>query len=393
MFSLYHYKKIASRFTSSFYPKSDRLLASLRAPGRGVFHTTMTAIISRPINHPSAWSPADFPSKDLFSFDLTPAHIDAFDKAIATLKRLGADDYDGIECHGFDLSSIADDVQRWYRELAEGRGILNLRGFPVGERSANEIALMYYGLGLQWGKLVPQSVLGDRMGHMFPVDELLHGERKRSYQGNHEMRLHSDFCDILGMLCSRPSARGGESRYTSGVSVHNNILATRPELLQALYRGVYFWRLGQWPEEPVTPYRVPIFSERHGKLSVHYAGDWNFIKPENTGVELSDLELEAIDYFVKVSESPELRYDFRIEAGECFLSNNLLHMHARSAFEKESDPKQKRHMLRVWVDCEPSFRPAVPEVRVFGHGLGVPARPELVHPSGRSYLEGWPGPS
>ena len=27
MFSLYHYKKIAPRFTSSFYPKSDRLLA------------------------------------------------------------------------------------------------------------------------------------------------------------------------------------------------------------------------------------------------------------------------------------------------------------------------------------------------------------------------------
>ena len=27
MFSLYHYKKIAPRFTLSFYPKSDRLLA------------------------------------------------------------------------------------------------------------------------------------------------------------------------------------------------------------------------------------------------------------------------------------------------------------------------------------------------------------------------------
>ena len=30
MFSLYHYKKIAPRFTSSFYPKSDRLLAAKR---------------------------------------------------------------------------------------------------------------------------------------------------------------------------------------------------------------------------------------------------------------------------------------------------------------------------------------------------------------------------
>lgn len=346
----------------------------------------------RPINHPSAWSPADFPNKDVFSFDLTTTHIETFDKAIATLQRLGADSYDGIELHGFDLSSIASDVRRWHQELADGRGILNLRGFPVSERSTDDIALMVYGLGSQWGKLVPQSVLGNRVGHMFPVETLLHGGRKRSYQGTHEMRLHSDFCDILGMLCIRPAVRGGESRYTSGVSVYNTILATRPELLEPLHRGVHFWRLGEWPEEPVTPYRVPIFAFREGQLSMHYAGDWNFIKPENTGVQLSALEMEALDYFVEVSESPALRYDFRIEAGECFFSNNLLHMHARSAFDEESEPKRKRHMLRVWIDCESGFRTVAPEIRVFGHGLGIPARPEMIHESGRSYLEGEHGP-
>ena len=34
MFSLYHYKKIAPRFTSSFYPKSDRLLDGIRRQAR-----------------------------------------------------------------------------------------------------------------------------------------------------------------------------------------------------------------------------------------------------------------------------------------------------------------------------------------------------------------------
>ena len=241
--------------------------------------THMTPIFSHSIDHASAWRPADFPSKDVFSFDLTKTHINAFDKAMTKLKQLGANQYDSIDQHGFDLSPIADDLQRWYRELADGRGILNLRGFPVTERDTDELALMYYGLASQWGRLVSQSVLGDRVGHMFPVDEVLHGGRKRSYKGTHEMRLHSDFCDILGMFCIRPAAAGGESRYTSGVSVHNEILATRPELLEPLYRGFYFWRLGEWPEEPITPYRVPIFSQRQGLLSVHYAGDWNFIKP------------------------------------------------------------------------------------------------------------------
>ena len=346
----------------------------------------MTPIISHQIEHPSAWLPVDFPSKDVFSFDLTPRHIDAFDKATATLERLGAASYDGIDRHGFDLSPIADDIQRWYWRLADGAGILNLRGFPVSERSTDELALMYYGLSSQWGKLVSQSALGDRVGHMFPVDEVLHGQRKRSYKGTHEMRLHSDFCDILGMFCIRPATSGGESRYTSGVSVHNKIFATRPDLLEPLYRGFHFWRLGEWPQEPVTPYRVPVFSECSGKLSVHYAGDWNFLKPENTGVEISDFALEALDYFVAVSESEELRYEFQIEAGECFFANNLLHMHARAEFEEESDEKRKRHLLRAWIDCEPSFRPTVSSARVFEHGVGISAHPELVHEAGRAHV-------
>lgn len=342
----------------------------------------MTPIVRQPIVHPSAWRPADFPTKDVFSIDLEQRHIDAFDRAVAKLQATGAADYAGIEKNSFDLSPIGSDLQRWYEELSNGRGILNLRGFPVTQRSLEELSLICYGLGTQWGTLVSQSVMGDRVGHVISVDKILHGERKRSYKGNHEMRLHSDFCDILGMLCIRSAHAGGASRYTSGVTIHNEILATRPELLGPLYNGFHFWRLGEWPDEPVTPHRVPVFSSKEGKVSLHYAGDWNFVKPENTGVAMSDKEREAIDYFVEVAEREDIRYELQIEPGELFLCNNLLHLHARSEIHNGPDPDRRRHMLRIWVDCDSGFRPAVPELRVFGHGIGVPEHPELVHESG-----------
>ena len=344
----------------------------------------MNAVIRQPIDHPSAWRPTDFPTKDVHSFDLTRTHIDAFDRAVAKLKTDGAADYAGIDRNGFDLSAIADDVQSWYRELSDGRGILNLRGFPVTERSVEDLSLMFYGLGTRWGEPVSQSVMGDRIGHIIEVKQLLHGERQRSYKRTHEMGLHSDFCDILGMLCIRSAMAGGASRYTSGATVHNEILATRPELLEHLYRGFYFWRLGEWPDEPVTPYRVPVFSSTQGKVSLHYFGDWNFIKPENTGVPITEEEREAISYFSEIAEREDIRYEFQIEPGECFLSNNLLHLHARSQIHNAPDPDQRRHMLRIWVDCPPSYREIVPEARVYGHGIGVPERPELVHEPGES---------
>jgi hypothetical protein len=339
-------------------------------------------MISRRIHHRSAWRPADLPSKDVMSFDLGRRHIAAFDRALGRLRALGDASLAGIDRHGFDLAPIADEVVGWYRELRDGRGIVNLRGFPVAERSIEELSLIYYGLALQFGKPVSQSVLGDRIGHVVAVDKLLHGERRRSYKSTHEMRLHTDYCDLLGMLCIRPAAAGGASRYTSGASVHNEILATRPKLLEPLYRGFHYWRIGESPEEPVTPYRVPIFACREGLLSVQHAGDRTFIAPEKTGVPITEEEREAVDYFEEVAEREDIRYEFRIEAGECFFANNLIHLHARSAIENSPDPRERRHLLRIWVDCDPSFRPVPPELRVFGHGRGVPARPEMVHEAG-----------
>ena len=104
-------------------------------------------------------------------------------------------------------------------------------------------------------------------------------------------------------------------------------------------------------------------------------------------MEIPESALEALDYLVKVAESEELRYDFRVEAGECIFANNLLHMHARAAFGKEVDEQRKRHLLRAWIDCDPGFRPVTPQARVFEHGVGISAHPELVHQAGRAHLE------
>ena len=343
----------------------------------------MTPIIRHPIDHPSAWVPGDFSSKDDFSVDLQPRQLDAF---AAEIERLPAEDaarFDDIDARGFDLSPITGDIQRWQREIAEGRGIINLRGFPVDDYSVEDLALMYYGLASQLGVVVSQSVMGDRVGHVIEVDKLLHGERRRAYKGAHEMALHTDFCDILGMLCIQMSEAGGESRYASGAAIHNEILATRPDLLEPLYNGFHFYRIGENRDEPVTPYRVPLFSSCGGTLSMHCAGDWKlFIDPENTGVAVTDREYEAIEYFTSIAEREDIRFDFMIEPGECFFSNNWSHIHARSAIENSADPNRRRHMLRVWIDCPVSFRDVVPEVRIYPHYTGIPATPELVHVPG-----------
>ena len=65
---------------------------------------------------------------------------------------------------------------------------------------------------------------------------------------------------------------GGISGYASAVTIHNEILATRPDLIAPLYAGYHLHRFGEQPpgEPPITRNRVPVFSMAGGVFNVVY---------------------------------------------------------------------------------------------------------------------------
>lgn len=343
----------------------------------------MTPIIRTPIDSRSVWKAADIRSKDELCFDLERRHTDCLARAVERLRAAGGAAVEDIDRLGFDLSPIAEDLDRWLAEVRDGRGLLILRGFPVEEHSLDDIVLMFAGIGRQWGVTTSQSATGERVGHVIAVDRVLVGERKRAYKGTHEMQLHNDFCDILGMFCVRPAQAGGESRYASGSAIYNEILRTRPDYLEPLYNGFHYWRIGESAREPVTPHRVPVYASRDGVVSMQYQENWEFLKPERTGVPVTPFEIEARDYFAQIAESPEFRWECRMEAGECAWINNLIILHSRGEVHNDpSDPGRRRHVMRLWVDCNPGFRPAVPELQIYPHKIGIPPDASLVHERG-----------
>ena len=105
------------------------------------------------------------------------------------------------------------------------------------------------GLGLHLGHPVSQSNLGDLVGHVVNVGG--DDRRERAYRNNRSLSLHTDRCDYIGMLCLNEAKTGGVSGFCSAIAVHNEILATRPELLAPLYAGYRLHRFGeQAPGEP-----------------------------------------------------------------------------------------------------------------------------------------------
>jgi len=65
------------------------------------------------------------------------------------------------------------------------------------------------------------------------------------------LSLHVDLAQIVGLMCVRQAREGGYSQYASGLALHNEMLATRPDLMPVLYRRFpYHRRDEQAPDCP-----------------------------------------------------------------------------------------------------------------------------------------------
>jgi hypothetical protein len=187
--------------------------------------------------------------------------------------------------------------------------------------------------------------------------------------------MHTDRCDVIGMLCLTKAMRGGVSAYASAHTVYNEILATRPELLDPLFAGLRYHRRGeQLPDEPaITPEPVPILSEQDGELSVVFLRAYMEMAAKELGTPLTDVEIAALDYFAEVAARPDVKLEFTMQPGEAVFFNNCTMLHNRTAFEDDPDPARKRHLLRLWLMLD-GGRPLVPAVHAYKGSQGIAGR-------------------
>lgn len=331
-----------------------------------------TPIIRRTIVHLSAWRGSDFKSKDAFAEDISNKQIAAFVDAVRKAKKAGLT-LDTVSRATFDLSPIAADVERWHATIMDGRQFIMLRGFPMKEYPLEDISMMYYGLGVQFGTAVSQSVLGDRLGEVMDYSDI--DPNERAYRNKMFLTLHTDINDILGMLGVRKARTGGASQYASVITIHNEILARRPDLLEPLYEGYHYHLRGEEApgDLPYTPHKVPVFSTKDGVLSCRWVDGYMQAAAKYLGVEMSPKLVEALEFFDDVAR--EVQVEFIHEPGEIIFANNLTMLHGRAAFENSGNPAEKRLLLRLWLDVDgPRKRPRVPEVAIWqGDTIGKQA--------------------
>jgi hypothetical protein len=323
----------------------------------------------RPVTARSAWRPRDFPTRETYTVDLTDAQLDGLAAALASGRGSAAMPED-ITAETFALGRVAPDVEAWRDEVLHGRGFVVLRGLARAGHSAEDVTAMFWGLGTHFGRAVSQSPMGDRIGQVIDVGG--RDRRERAYRSSRELTLHTDRCDLVGMLALQPAWRGGVSAYASIHTVYNDILASRPELLEPLFRGFrYHRRAEQLPgEPPITAEPVPVLSECEGELSVVFLRAYIEMAARELGEPLREVDVVALDLFEEVARRPDVKLEFTLEKGDAIFFNNCTMLHSRTAFEDDPAGGPQRHLLRLWLMLD-GRRPLAPAVHAYKGTRGI----------------------
>jgi alpha-ketoglutarate-dependent taurine dioxygenase len=346
-------------------------MSAIRQPGK-TDDGPITPVYRLPIDHPSAWRPADFASPADYTIELMASQLRDLEHAMARVKAAGLG-LDDLGREHFELPSLRPVIDEIRGQIEKGRGFVVVRRLPVEAYSKDDLAMIFWGIGTHLGHGLSQSVLGDRLGHV--KDFTREDPLARAYRNKQELSPHTDSADLVGLFCLRDAQSGGVSRLTSATAVHNVLREEYPAVLERLYRGYSFHRRGeeQPGELPYTPYRVPVYSNTEGNVSARYVRTYVEAGEAAAGRPMDDTELAVLDRFEKVTKRPDLMLEFTLRPGEMYFINNYTILHARTAFDDgDAEEDRRRHLLRLWLEV-PEMRPVHPHIRKNGIGA-VPGR-------------------
>lgn len=259
----------------------------------------------------------------------------------------------------FPLGGLAARLNRLRHEALDGRGFFLLRGVPVAEYSPWESAAAFWGIGLYLGEAVSQNGKGHVLGHVANLGLDYADPEVRGYQTNAGLNFHTDFSDLVGLLCLRTPQSGGLSRIVSSTTIWNEMVRRRPDLARLLLEPVHYTRWGEVGAGMKPYYGMPVFSPCAGRMVVTYVR--SAIRKAQLMPEvprLSPLQEEALDLFDSLAADPALYLSMEFRPGDIQMLCNHWIAHSRTPYEDWPEPARRRHLLRLWLACDGG--PAVP---------------------------------
>ena len=296
-----------------------------------------------------AWKAADFKQESdwlsVFS-NHELGEIDAISRGsevpLAELLQMGKDD--------FSMPRVAEKFNVIREQLEGGRGFSVLRGVPVQHYSLPQARKVFWALSVHMGTPQRQDKAGSLLHDVTNTGkQVAKADEIRGFQTDDELSFHNDGGDAFMLLCLRTAEHGGVSKLVSVATIFNQILRTRPDLIDVLQRPFHFDTREQHPLG-LRVQSIPIMNVHDGKVSALYKRRYIETAQRFDDVpRLSKEQIEAMDLFEKLCHDPDLQLSFSMQAGDIQVGNNYGILHSRTKYQDFPEPAPKRHLLRTWL--------------------------------------------
>jgi hypothetical protein len=301
------------------------------------------------VDEPAAWYGRDLQHSTEWVYVLTPDDIAVLEKQLDRWSdSTPVTEVDPAEA---DLGPLAQVLSDLGRELEHGRGFFLIRGLPVDRWSEERSTRAFWVLGGHLGRPVSQNAMGELLGHVRDTGADFAKPTVRGYATNDRLYYHSDHSDSVGLLCLQPARSGGLSTLASAVTVHNELLRRRPDLVPLLHETYAFDYRGEQPPGATVPYyESPVYTTHGGRLSAYISKPLIDKAQRFEGVApLSEAAAEALELMQQIAGEDGVRLDMDFAPGDVQFLSNYSVLHSRTAFEDFPEPARRRHLLRLWL--------------------------------------------
>jgi hypothetical protein len=304
----------------------------------------------KPVSGPGAWYGRDLSRRDDWIRRFSAAELAELDAAMRAFRESGVPLAE-ISPASFRLPALGAALASVLGELLEGRGFAVLRGLPVERYSREEQAIAYMGIGSHFGSARSQNAKGHLLGHVKDLGLDIGDPKVRYYQTNRRLEYHTDSVDIVGLLCLKTAKAGGESFIASSMTLYDEVLARRPDLLPALFEPFPTDRRGEVPEGMQPWFDMPVYHWHEGRLSCIYVRQYIESAQElfPQAKRLTRAQVEAMDLLDELVNDPQIHLSMAFLPGDMQFLHNHQILHSRNDFENWPEPERHRHLLRLWL--------------------------------------------
>jgi hypothetical protein len=264
----------------------------------------------------------------------------------ADLLEIGKDD--------FPLPTLAPRLGAIERELMDGRGFVVIRGLPRDTWSNDELCFAYWGVGAHLGRPWPQNHHGHLLGDVTdqgkaPADPTARGNEL----GQVGLEFHCDGSDLVGLLCLRNGASGGQSAVCNSVALHNAMVRERPDLAEELYKPQPYDMRGEQAPGSREWYQLPVFTNLNGRLFVRLIGSYILASQRHPDApRLTELAREGLEWMRDRSESGDYSVVMDFQPGDMQFINNYHVLHGRAPYVDDRATGRVRHLKRLWLETD-----------------------------------------